>query len=91
MVTRAELVVGRNGTSQEREKLSRGAPKGIDAAQAAYWEEAFTKVVHSEALNKDIALNYWTIDPIGARELPAFLEKEYQDYRKSLLSVGMAK
>ena len=67
------------------------APKGIDAAQVAYWDEALSGVMQSDALKKDLVINFWTVDLIGHRELPAFLEQEHQNYRRALTALGMVK
>jgi putative tricarboxylic transport membrane protein len=67
------------------------APKGITAAQAAYWDQAITRSIQSGELRKNAEVNYWTIDPIGHRELPAFLERELEKYRRTLSELGMIK
>jgi len=66
-------------------------PKGLDAAQTAYWDHAITRIMQSEHIRKDLELNYWTIDIIGHRELPAFLEREHENYRRVLGEIGMIK
>jgi putative tricarboxylic transport membrane protein len=66
-------------------------PKGLDTAQTAYWDQAISRVMQSPELKKDLEQNYWTIDLIGHRELPAFLDREHENYRKALLSIGMMK
>ena len=45
----------------------------------------------SDAVKKDLDFNFWTIDIIGHRELPAFLERELEGYRRTLTALGMAK
>ena len=67
------------------------APKGVDAAQLAFWDDALTNVMKSESLKKDLDINFWTVDLIHHRELPAFLEKELEGYRRTLSALGMAK
>jgi putative tricarboxylic transport membrane protein len=67
------------------------APKGIESAQAAYWDQAISSVMHSTEVKKDSELNYWTIDLIGHRELPTFLEREMELYRRALQDIGMVK
>lgn len=47
--------------------------------------------LQSEALKKDLVINFWTIDLVGHRELPAFLEQEHQNYRRALTALGMVK
>jgi len=45
--------------------------------------------MQSDQIRKDLELNYWTIDIIGHRELPAFLEREHENYRRVLAEMGM--
>jgi putative tricarboxylic transport membrane protein len=66
-------------------------PKGLDAAQTAYWDQAITAAMQSPQVKKDLELNYWTIDVIGHRELPAFLERENEAYRRALSDIGLLK
>ena len=66
-------------------------PRGIDAAQTAYWDEAITRVVQSDLIKKDLELNYWTIGVVGHRELPQFLEREHESYRRALTDMGFVK
>ena len=67
------------------------APKGLDAAQLAFWDDALTSVMKSESLKKDLDINFWSVDLIHHRELPAFLERELEGYRRTLTALGMAK
>ncbi len=66
-------------------------PKGIDPAQVAYWSNALATAMKSDDLRKDLDINYWTIDMVGPRELPAFLQHEYENYRRALTEIGMVK
>ncbi len=66
-------------------------PRGLDAAQSAFWDEALTAAMKSDAVKKDLDFNFWTVDVIGHRELPAFLTREMDNYRRTLLAIGMAK
>ena len=66
-------------------------PKGLDAAQRGYWDQTLSAVMQSDLIKKDLEANSWTVDLIGRRELPAFLEKEYQNYRRVLTEMGMVK
>lgn len=66
-------------------------PRGMDAAQLAFWNDTLSSVMKSDALKKDIDFNFWTVDTIGHRELPDFLDKELESYRRTLTALGMAK
>ena len=65
--------------------------KGITPAQTAYWDSAISSVMQSEQLKQDLVRNYWTIDIVGHRDLPAFLERELENYRRALTEIGMLK
>ncbi len=66
-------------------------PKGMDAEQRAYWDQALSAVMQSDQIRQDLDRNSWSVGVIGHRELPAFLEKEYQNYRRALTDMGMVK
>jgi len=67
------------------------APKGIDAAQTAYWDDSITQTMQGLQIKQDVDRNFWTIEIIGHRELPAFLEREHEKYRRALADIGMLK
>ncbi len=66
-------------------------PKGLDAAQLAFWDDALASVMKSDSVKKDLDINFWTVDTVGHRELPAWLDKEMDGYRRALTALGMAK
>ena len=66
-------------------------PRGLDEAQLAFWDNALAGVMKSDAVKKDLDFNFWTVETIGHRELPAFLEKEMERYRRTLIALGMVK
>lgn len=66
-------------------------PRGLDAAQLAFWDEALASAMKSDSVKKDLDFNFWSVDTIGHRELPAFLERELASYRKTLTAIGMMK
>ena len=67
------------------------APRGISAAQLAYWEEALMKVTRAPEIQKDMERNLWTVEPIVGRELLAFLDQQHESMRRILLELGLAK
>jgi len=67
------------------------APKGIAPAQAAYWENAIGTVMRTEQLKKDAQFNRWTVELIGYRELPAYLDRAVDAYRRTLADLGLQK
>jgi putative tricarboxylic transport membrane protein len=64
-------------------------PKGLTPVQAAYWEDVFTKAMRGAEAKKFADTNNWSIDLIGAKDLPAVLDKEYARLRKTLVELGM--
>lgn len=66
-------------------------PKGLEPAQVEYWDQAISRSMQSEQIKKDLEQNYWTIELIGHRELPAFLDREVENYRRALAEIGMLK
>jgi putative tricarboxylic transport membrane protein len=67
------------------------APKGISAAQLAFWEDALLKVTQSPEIRKDIDSNHWTVEPIVGRDLGAYLDRQHENMRRTLLELGLAK
>lgn len=67
------------------------APKGTPPAQVSFWEEVFARVVKSEEFKKDLAANHWSADFMGQRDAANFMEQTYQNFRRALLEIGMAK
>lgn len=67
------------------------APKGVEPAQIAYWEKAITAVMQSDQIRKEADFNRWTIELLGHRELPAFLDREVASYRRTLADIGLLK
>jgi putative tricarboxylic transport membrane protein len=66
-------------------------PRGMDAAQLAFWDSALASAMKSDSVKKDLDINFWAVELIGHRELPAFLERELENYRKTLTAIGMMK
>ncbi len=64
-------------------------PKGITAAQAAYWEEVIGKAMRHADAKKFAEANNWSIDLVGSKELPGQLDREYARLRKTLAELGM--
>ena len=55
------------------------------------WDQAITSVMQSEQIRKDAEFNRRTIDNIGHRDPPAFLESEHDNYRRALADMGLQK
>jgi putative tricarboxylic transport membrane protein len=67
-----------------------GAP-GITAAQTAFWEDAFAKMVQTEEWKKPLDPNELGRFFLGGRDFRKFLESEYQVSKTVLTDLGYAK
>ena len=66
-------------------------PKSLDAAQLAFWDEALAGAMKSDEVKKALDINFWSVELIGHRELPGWLDKELDAYRRTLTALGMVK
>ncbi len=67
-----------------------GAP-GLTAAQAAFWEDAFTKMSATDEWKKSIDANEGERVFLHGRDFAKFLETEYQTSKSVLTDLGYAK
>ena len=66
-------------------------PRGMTAAQIAYWDKVFAAMVRTEDWKKDLVDNFWDegyADSKGARKR---LDEEYAEYKAILTELGAAK
>ena len=66
-------------------------PKGLSAAQTAYWEGVLRKMVETPEWKSDLEKNYWTSDFMPSAEFRKELEKGYGHTRAVLTDLGLAK
>ncbi len=71
--------------------LSVLAPKGISAAQIAFWEQAYRKVVESDEWKRQIERNQSIPHFLGHADAVKFYEEEYGAMRSVLTEMGFAK
>ncbi len=71
---------------------SRGVigPKGMSAAQIAYWENVLARVVESDEWKTDIENNYWESKFLTAADTRRMLKTQYDEYKSVLIDVGLA-
>lgn len=67
------------------------APKGLPAAQVAYWENTLRKASESAEWKSDIEKIFAVEEFLTGVKLRQDLEKEYADTRAVLVDLGMAK
>lgn len=72
---------------------SQGAigPKGLSAAQLAFWEGAFQKLSHSEEWKNELAASYWDANYLPAKETAKYYETQAAELRTILTDIGLTK
>jgi len=66
-------------------------PKGISAAQIAYWEGALEKATKVPEWRTDLEKNYWSDDFVTSAQFRKDLEKDYADMKAVLVDLGLAR
>jgi len=66
-------------------------PRGMSAAQIAYWDEVFAKMVRHEAWQKQCETIMCVETFMGNAETRKFLEAQYRELHAILSEVGLAK
>ncbi len=64
-------------------------PKGLTAAQTAFWDQAFARVIKAEEWKKDLTDNAWAEDFTGAAETRKRLDAEYEQLTERLIELGL--
>jgi putative tricarboxylic transport membrane protein len=66
-------------------------PKGLSAAQVAFWEEVFDKVTRSDEWKGDLARSGSVNHYMNSRELAAYFDAQYTQFKAILTELGLAK
>lgn len=66
-------------------------PKGIGAAEVAYWEGVLRKASQSAEWKTELERNYWSDDFVTSAQFRKDLEKDYNDMRVVLVDLGLAR
>jgi putative tricarboxylic transport membrane protein len=66
-------------------------PKGLTAQQVAYWEEVFSRVTRSGEWKAEVARTGSVSHYMNGRELSAFFDQQYAQFRSVLGELGLAK
>lgn len=67
------------------------APKGLTAAQTAYWDRVFLRMVEDPDWKDELEKNAWGRDFKGAAETRKFLESEHVLLEKMMAELGIVK
>jgi putative tricarboxylic transport membrane protein len=65
------------------------APKGLTAAQIAFWDEAFAKATREPAWQEDLERNAWTEDLMNHAETMKHLDREHKAVTLMLNELGV--
>ncbi len=66
-------------------------PRGMNAAQSAYWEGALRKVVETPEWKADLARNYWSDDFVTGEQFRKDMAQDYAAMKAVLIDIGLAK
>jgi putative tricarboxylic transport membrane protein len=66
-------------------------PRGMSAAQTAYWENALRKVIEAAEWKADLEKNFWVDDFATGARFRKDLEKDYADTKSVFVELGLAK
>ena len=66
-------------------------PKGLTAAQIAYWDGALAKLVKSDEWKKDLDNNVFENTYMNSDETRRYLKAQYDQFHAALSEVGLAK
>ena len=67
------------------------APKGITPAQVRYWEDVIAKAAQTPEWKAYLAQNYWIYTVQRSSDATRYLATEYENARRALADLGMAK
>jgi len=66
-------------------------PRGMSAAQSAYWEGALRKVVETTEWKQDLDKNYWSDDFVTGEQFRKDMTTDYAAMKAVLVDLGLAK
>jgi putative tricarboxylic transport membrane protein len=66
-------------------------PKGMSAAQIAYWENALRKMTETAEWKADLEKNFWFDDFVTGAQFRKDLERDYADIKAVLMDLGLAR
>jgi putative tricarboxylic transport membrane protein len=66
-------------------------PRGMTAAQSAYWEGALRQVVETPEWKQDLVNNYWSNDFVTGEQFRKDMAADYASMKSVLVDLGLAK
>ena len=65
-------------------------PRGMSAAQSAFWETALRKVVETPEWKQDLEKNYWSDDFVAGENFRKEMAQDYAAMKSVLVDLGLA-
>ena len=65
--------------------------KGLTAAQIAYWEGVFQRMMEAEDWKNELETNFWTANFQTSSETRKFLARDHEDAKAFLAELGLAR
>ena len=66
-------------------------PRGLTAAQVAYWESVFSRVVATDEFKRDLEQNHLVANFLRSEEMRRYLKSEYDELKVLMTELGMVK
>lgn len=66
-------------------------PRGLTAAQIAYWEGVFSRVAATDEFKRDLEQNHLVANFLRSDEMRSYLKSEYEELKVLLTELGMVK
>jgi tripartite-type tricarboxylate transporter receptor subunit TctC len=66
-------------------------PRGLSAAQVAYWEDALRRTIETDAWKKELEANLWLSDFVPGVEARKLMERDTAELRSFLGDLGLVK
>lgn len=66
-------------------------PRGLNAAQTAYWEDVFGKLTRTDEWRQDVEKNLWEVTFKGSRETVREMEQHYDEMKRMLVDLELVK
>lgn len=67
------------------------APPGLSPSQVAFWDDVFGRVVRTDEWKAELQRNAEDNEYLNSRDSRRFLDAQYDEYRRILLELGLAK
>ena len=84
-------IVGVRGDVEHPVNVGHLGPKGLNAAQTAFWEDAFAKLTRTPEWRIDVETGGSVNHYMNSRELAAYFDAQYAEFKMILGDLGLAK